>query len=415
MVFRVPRAGFYILTHILVAAVFLVVGVRFGSGITFKQMIGLWRSSEVGFGQLVNTEAPESLKNVDFSEFWDVWLRLERDYHDPSKLDTQKMVYGAIKGLTDSLGDPYTVFLEPEGKQRLTEDLSGEFNGVGIQLGYIEQQLAVIAPLKGQPAEAAGVLAGDFIVHIKDNAAGVDTDAFGMTAEEAVNLIRGRENTSVILTLVTEGQEPREVNLVRKPIIIPSIETSYQVHDGKNIAVIEMSRFGDKTIQEWDDAVEEALSRNVSGIVLDLRNNPGGYLQDAIVIGSDFFSGGIVVSQQGRSTSETYRPTRRPRLETMPVIVLVNRGSASASEILAGALRDRRQAKLVGEKTFGKGTVQDAQTLPDGSGLNITIARWLLPSGASIHESGLPVDIEATDSAETADVDEVLQTALENL
>jgi carboxyl-terminal processing protease len=417
MRFTLPRSGFYILTHIAVAGIFLMVGLRFGSGLTFKQMIGLWNNQPNGsqIARLNNTQPPESLEDVDFSQFWDVWMRLERDYYDTSKLDAQKMLYGAITGLTQSLDDPYTVFLEPTGKQRLDEDLLGEFNGVGIQLGYINQQLAVIAPLKGQSAESAGVKAGDLILHIKDTAKSVDKDAVGMTAEEAVTLIRGERGTKVTLSLLSEGQEPRDVELTRQPIVVPSVEHEVITRGNKKIGLIKLSTFGDKTINEWDTAVTDLQKQGVTSLVLDVRNNPGGYLQDAIVIGSDFFTGGIVVSQQGRTTSETYRPTRRARLESLPVIVLVNRGSASASEILAGALRDRRSAKLVGENTFGKGTVQDAQTLPDGSGINITIAKWLLPSGASIQDTGLAADITATDSAETADVDEALEAAINEL
>lgn len=413
---HIPRSGFYLLTHLGVAVLFLLIGLQFGSSLTFRQMLGVIPGQGASqILRLTNTDTPQTVKDVDFSQFWDVWMRLERDYHDPSKLDAQKMLYGAITGMTQSLGDPYTVFLEPAGKQRLDEDLLGEFNGVGIQLGYIEQQLAVIAPLKGQPAEAAGILAGDLIIRIKDQAKNVDEDAIGMTAEEAVGLIRGERGTKVALTVLTVGQEPREVELTRQPITVPSVEITYQERAGKKLAVITMSRFGDKTIDEWDAAIADLQKNNATGMILDLRNNPGGYLQDAIVIGSDFFTGGIVVSQQGRTMSETYRPTRRARLENLPVVVLVNRGSASASEILAGALRDRRGAKLVGENTFGKGTVQDAQMLPDGSGLNITIARWLLPSGASIHDTGLPVDVTATDSADTADVDEALEAAINTL
>lgn len=412
-----PRSGFYILTHVAVAGIFLLVGLRFGSGLTFKQMIGLWNNQPAGsqITRLTNTQSPEGITDVDFSQFWDVWMRLERDYHDPSKLDAQKMLYGAIKGLTSSLGDPYTVYLEPTSKQRLDEDLLGEFNGVGIQLGYINQQLAVIAPLKGQPAESAGVKAGDFILRIKDSSKSVDADAIGMTAEEAVNLIRGQRGSKVTLSLLTQGQDPRDVEMVRQPIVVPSVEYEVLQREGKKVGLIKLSTFGDKTINEWDAAVVDLQKQGVESLVLDLRNNPGGYLQDAIVIGSDFFSGGIVVSQQGRTVSETYRPTRRARLETVPVVVLMNRGSASASEILAGALRDRREAKLVGENSFGKGTVQDAQTLPDGSGLNITIAKWLLPSGTSIQDTGLAADIMATDSAETVDVDEALEEALKQL
>lgn len=412
-----PRSGFYLLTHFAVAGIFLLLGLRFGSGLTFRQMIGLVSGNSQGtqITRLVNTQPPEQLKDVDFSQFWDVWMRLERDYYDPSKLDAQKMLYGAMQGLTSSLGDPYTVYLEPTSKQRLDEDLLGEFNGVGIQLGYINQQLAVIAPLKGQPAEAAGIKAGDFILRITDPARNIDEDAIGMTAEEAVNLIRGQRGTKVTLSVLTEGEDPRSVELTRQPIVVPSVEYEVLERDGKKIGLIKLSTFGDKTIDEWDAAIIDLQRQGITSLVLDVRNNPGGYLQDAIVIGSDFFSGGIVVSQQGRTVSETYRPTRRARLETLPVVILVNRGSASASEILAGALRDRRSAKLVGENTFGKGTVQDAQALPDGSGLNITIAKWLLPSGASIQDSGLAPDVLATDSADTADVDEALEEAIKQL
>lgn len=409
-----PRSGFYLLTHVAVAGIFLLLGLRFGSGLTFKQMIGLVGGQSQGtqITRLVNTQPPEQLKDVDFSQFWDVWMRLERDYYDPSKLDATQMLYGAMKGLTESLGDPYTVYLEPTNKQRLDEDLLGEFNGVGIQLGYINQQLAVIAPLKGQPAEAAGVKAGDFILRITDAARDIDSDAIGMTAEEAVNLIRGQRGTKVTLSILTEGEDPRDVEITRQPILVPSVEYEVLERDGKKIGLIKLSTFGDKTIDEWDTAIVDLQKQGITSLVLDVRNNPGGYLQDAIVIGSDFFSGGIVVSQQGRTVSETYRPTRRARLETLPVVILVNRGSASASEILAGALRDRRNAKLIGENTFGKGTVQDAQSLPDGSGLNITIAKWLLPSGASIQDSGLAPDVLATDSAETEDIDEALEEAI---
>ncbi len=410
---RSSRSGFYFLSHLAVAAIFLLLGLRFGSGLTFRQMIGLWNNQPSGsqIARLVNTTPPDKLQEIDFSQFWDVWMRLERDYYDPSKLDAQKMLYGAISGLTQSLDDPYTVFLEPSSKTRLEEDLLGEFNGVGIQLGYIDQQLAVIAPLKGQPAEAAGVKAGDYIVRIQDSERDINVDAVGMSADEAVTLIRGRRGSKVTLSLITKGEDPRDVQITRQPIVVPSVEHEIIERDGKKIGVISLSTFGEKTIDEWNTAVTELQRQNISGLVLDLRNNPGGYLQDAIVIGSDFFSGGIVVSQQGRTLSENYRPTRSPRLENIPVSILVNKGSASASEILAGALRDRRQAKLVGENTFGKGTVQDAQSLPDGSGVNITIAKWLLPSGASIQDTGLAPDIEMIDNPET-EADEALESAV---
>ena len=405
-----------LLKYTLVAILAVLIGYRIGKGLTWKQIIGL--SKEEGALQLTrltNTTPNRDLGAVDFSLFWEVWARLERDYVDSSQLDAQKMVYGAIAGMTSALGDPYTLFLAPETKQRLTEDLQGEFDGVGIQLGYRQGQLAVIAPLKNHPAEKAGVKAGDFILKIVDKEKNIDQETIGMSAEEAVTLIRGKKGTSVILTLASEGQEPRDVTLQRDKIEIPSVELKVSDENGKRVALLTLSRFGDNTMTEWDKAVETIRQeKEIDVILLDMRNNPGGYLKEAIDIASDFFEGGVVVSQQGRTASQSYSTTHKARLDKIPVLILVNKGSASASEIVAGAVRDRRNAKLIGEKTFGKGTVQDAQQLGDGSGLNITIARWLLPSGKSINHEGLDVDVTAQDDPETT-VDEVVSAALSTL
>lgn len=409
------RFSFLILVNVLVLALGIMVGYRLGTGLTFRQLIGLAQSKPPSqLLRIRNTDTPSVYNDVDFSLFWETWNRLERDYVDPQKLDAQQMVYGAIAGMTEAVGDPYTVFLPPENKQRLTEDLQGEFNGVGIELGYLDGQLAVIAPLKDHPAEKVGVKAGDYILRIKDEAKEIDQDALGLTAEEAVTIIRGKKNTPVKLTLLTKGEEPREVEIFRDTIEIPSLEANYLDRNGRTYAHIELSRFGDKTIQEWDKVVAELPEKNIDGIIVDVRGNPGGYLQAAIDLASDFFNGGVVVSQKGRVLNESYRTTRSARVDNFPVVVLVNKGSASASEILAGALRDRRGAKLIGEQTFGKGTVQDAQQLPGGAGLNITIGRWLLPSGSSIQDEGLSVDIEVKDNPDT-EPDEVLDRAIEEL
>lgn len=410
---RPVRLGFRFLTYLLVAVLAAVVGYRLGKGLTWQQILRL--PTQNGISQLTriqNSEPAVNLGPVDFSLFWEVWARLERDYVDPTKIDAQKMVYGAIAGMTSALGDPYTVFLPPETKQRLNEDLQGEFDGVGIQLGYRDGQLSVIAPLKDHPAEKAGVKAGDYILKIVDKAKNIDRETVGMSAEEAVTLIRGKRGTSVMLTLLTQGEEPRDVELTRTTIEIPSVELSFIDEGGKHYAHLVLSRFGDKTYEEWEKAVGTITAdREVDGIILDMRNNPGGYLQAAIEISSDFIDGGVVVSQVGRTSSQSYTTTRRPRLSKYPVVVLVNKGSASASEIVAGAVRDRRGAKLIGEQTFGKGTVQDAQQLVEGAGLNVTIAKWLLPSGDSIDHEGIPVTIEAIDNPDTEE-DETVAAAV---
>jgi carboxyl-terminal processing protease len=415
---RLPRLSYWLVTHSLVVILGILIGIRLGSNLTFRQLIGI-SSQNLNPHQLervVNANAPITQENVDFSLFWETWNRLERDYYDTGKLDAQKMVYGAVAGMTSALGDPYTVFLPPETKQRLDEDLQGEFSGVGIQLGYLDSQLAVIAPLKDHPAEKAGVRSGEYILRIQDKEKKVDQETIGMTAEEAVNLIRGKSGTSVILTLAQKGEDPREVPLIRETIQVPSVEWSMIDAPQGKVAHIELSRFGDKTMQEWEQVVQAIRSDStVKGIVLDMRNNPGGYLEAGIDIASEFVDGGVIVSQQGRQSTQSYKATRIGRLQDYPVVMLVNKGSASASEIVAGALRDRRQAKLVGEQTFGKGTVQDAQKIGAGAGLNITIARWLLPSGSSIQDEGLPVDITATDNPDTTEQDEAVDQAIATL
>lgn len=365
---------------------------------------------------LVNTDQPEEYQEVDFSLFWDVWRKVEKDYLDQEKLDREKMVYGAIEGMVAAIGDPYTVFLPPVEQKRTEEDLSGAFEGVGIQLGMKDGQLAVIAPLKGMPAEAAGVEAGDWILHIKDLSKGVDEDTTDMTPAEAVSLIRGEHGVPVTLTLLREGREvlePFDVTINRDTIVVPSVELEIlEDENGQKVAHLSLYRFGGRTEDEWNEAVTQIVDEKIMKVVLDMRNNPGGYLNGAIFIASEFIDRGVVVKQQGRYQTETFSVNRAGRLTNRDVVVLVNKGSASASEIVAGALRDRVEARLVGERTFGKGTVQNAEELRGGTGIHITIARWLLPGGDWIHDDGIPVDLEATNSAETADVDEQVEAAL---
>ncbi|MBI3954755.1 S41 family peptidase, partial [Candidatus Collierbacteria bacterium] len=342
-------------------------------------------------GEKIDSSKLES--QVDLRLFWEVWRRLESTYLEKAALDVEKMVYGAISGLTGALDDPYTSFLPPQENVRSKEDLSGEFDGVGIQLGYVNKTLAVMSPLPNNPAIKAGLKAGDLILRIRDEGKKVDRDTVGISLNEAVNLIRGKKGQAVTLTVFSEGdREPREVRLVRDTILVPSVELEFTKSD--RVAWLKVIKFGEKTAAEWDAAVIRILKEQPEGIVLDLRNNPGGYLQRAVDLASEFVADGMIVSQQGRDETETFSVNRKGRLIGKKMVVLVNKGSASASEILAGALRERLGVKLVGEKTFGKGTVQEAQELSGGAGLHITIAKWLLPSGKNIHQDGLSPDVE---------------------
>lgn len=362
--------------------------------------------------KISNTAISEK-RNIDFSLFWDVWGRLESSYLNKESLDGQNMVWGAIKGMVASLGDPYTVFLAPEDNKQAKEDLNGEFEGVGIQLDYNnDKRLVVVAPLGGMPAEKAGVRAGDLILKIDDK----ETD--GMTLPEAVKLIRGPKDTKVKLTLLhKEEKDPYEVTITRETIIVPSVEVKLI----NNVTHLKLMRFGDKTNEEWKKAVEEIVERCRGAevqrcrVILDLRNNPGGYLSGAVFIASEFLPSGVVVQQESaKGIKETFSVNRRGLLTSQPLVVLVNEGSASASEIVAGALQDYNRAKIVGLKTFGKGTIQEAQDLPNGSGLHVTTARWLLPKGRSIEKAGVVPDFEVKDDPKT-EKDEQLEKAVEIL
>ena len=411
-----------LLRNLIISLALVVFGA--GLGYQYRDWVEAERWS------LKQKQAPAMTReDMDFSLFWSVWETLQMSYLNPEELDAQEMMYGAIRGMTASLGDPYTVFLPPPDNKQVKEDLNGEFDGVGIQLGYKRDTIAVMAPLEDHPAIKQGVKAGDLILNIKDEEKGIDKDTVGMTLPEAVQLIRGKKGTPVILTLYREEKGQFELTIVRDTIVIPSVELTigdfgeneeFEADDEGRVAWVRVYRFGENTQNQWDQAVSEINAKRgrLDGIVLDVRNNPGGYLQGAISLASDFVPQGKVVEQSGRYESEVYEVTRRGRLIGMPVVIIINGGSASASEILAGAMRDRLGTVLVGERSFGKGTVQEALDLPGEAGLHVTTSRWLLPSGEWIHDDGLAPDFEVTlaDVAEATEaaklVDEQLKEAI---
>jgi len=363
---------------------------------------------------------------VDFSLFWEVWDKLELSYLDRKNIDYKKMVYGAISGMVASLGDPYTVFLPPTENNDAKSDLRGDFEGVGIQIDYNkDQKISVVAPLSGTPAEAAGLKAGDIILRIVDEEQKVDKDTTGISLPEAVKLIRGPKGSKVKLTIQREGiEKPFEVVLKRETIVVKSVEVKFDEKNGKKIAILKLSRFGERTDQEWEEAVDlinakcnpPAGGAKCAGVILDLRNNPGGFLQGSVFIGSEFLVKGVIVQQdKGTDGKEIYEVNRSGKLLKEDLVVLVNGGSASASEIVAGALQETKRARLVGEKTFGKGTVQEAEDLPGGAGLHVTVARWLLPSGKSIDKEGVKPDVEVKNDEANLAEDLQLQKAIELL
>lgn len=347
---------------------------------------------------------------ADFGLFWTVWDKLNEQYVDKSKLVPEKMVEGAISGLVSSLEDPYTVFLPPPQNKEAKDELGGAFEGVGIQLGFKSDRLAVVAPLEGTPAKKAGVKAGDLIVRIKDQS------TQGMTLPEAVSLIRGPKGTQVELTLSREGAgEPIKVNLTRDTILVKSVTVEFK----DNVAILKLNRFGDRTQDEWNEAVSkiQGSRSKVQGIVLDLRNNPGGYLDGAVYMAGEFLAPGkvVVTQQSGDGTKESRRVDRNGRLIGTKLVVLINEGSASAAEILAGALQDYKRAVIVGLKSFGKGSVQQPEDFPNGAGLHVTIAKWLRPSGQWIDKTGIKPDVEVKMDDKDESNDLQLKKAMELL
>lgn len=323
----------------------------------------------------------------DLGLFWTVWDKLAADYLDKQALDDDNLVNGAIKGLVASMGDPYTVYLSSAENKQAKEDLNGRFDGVGLQLDYNQtNQVIVVAPLPNTPAEKAGIKAGDLILKVDEQI----VDNFSLP--EVVKLIRGPKGTRVKLTLSRAGlTDFFEVDLERSTVLVASVELVFQ----SDLAHLKLVRFGDQIEREWYRAVDQIVSRRPRGVVLDLRNNPGGYLSGAVFVASEFLSSGVVVYQESQTGSrESYQVNRQGRLTTIPLVVLLNPGSASASEIVAGALQAHHRAKVIGEKSFGKGTVQESEDFPDGAGLHITIARWLTPTGQSIDKQGIQPDLE---------------------
>jgi len=370
----------------------------------------------------ITRQTPPSREVLDFALFWRVWDTLDLKYFDKAKLVPAKMVYGAIEGMVAAVGDPYTVFLPPKENKVVQEDLQGNFEGVGIQIGFIGTQLAVIAPLPDSPAEKEGVEAGDFIIGIKDEIKGVDRGTVGITIPEAVQVIRGKAGSKVTLLLLREGEdEPIAAEITRASIDVPSLVVNYVGNEEeikeKKIAHVKLLKFSGETVAEWEETVIELLQNSkLEGIIFDVRNNPGGYLQGAVELASDFLETGsvVVIEEDGSGRREEYRVEKLGRLKNYDIVVIINKGSASASEIFSGALRDVRGIKLVGGTSFGKGTIQEPQQINGDAGLHITIARWLTPNEFWVNDGGLVPDFEVEDDNETLE-DEQLQKAIEEL
>jgi carboxyl-terminal processing protease len=365
---------------------FFVLAAVFGTGAYF----GYAKSPEIKKIQnILHRDTPAEVgNNVDFEPFWKAWSVIQEKYISNDGMDNQAMVYGAIGGLAKSLGDPYTTFFPPVEKEMFESQVRGDFQGVGMEIGIRKGILTVISPLKGTPSYRAGVKAGDKILKIGEK---ITTD---MTTEDAVQLIRGPKGTAVEITVVRENEDkPRSIKITRDKIEIPVLETEKK---DNGIFIIKLYSFSENSPTLFRNALREMVESGSSKLIVDLRGNPGGYLEVAVDMASWWLPmGKIVVKEKFRNGDETmYRSRGYNIMGSVPTVILANEGSASASEILAGALQDYGLATLVGQKTFGKGSVQELVPITDKTSLKITIARWLTPNGRSISEKGLDPDIK---------------------
>jgi carboxyl-terminal processing protease len=338
--------------------------------------------------------------DVDFEKFWRAWNELDHNFVPSNSSTTvpteDEKLWGAIAGLTTSYGDPYTVFLPPADAQIFQEDISGEFSGVGMELGTKDGQLTVVAPLKNSPAERAGIRTGDQVIGVD----GKPTE--GLAVDDAVKMIRGPKGTTVKLFIVREGGQPFEVTVMRDVIQVPVIN-NYKREDG--IYVIELYSFTANSTELFRQALRDFVQSGATKLIFDLRGNPGGYLEAAVQMASFFLPvGDVVVTEdyQGKRDNIPHRSVGYNVFanRNLKMAILVDEGSASASEILAGALQQHHIATLVGTRTFGKGSVQELIELGGGAELKVTVARWLTPNGSSISDGGLKPDIEATRTPE---------------
>jgi len=393
----------YISKNVIVA---VLIGLSFFGGFFFDKYI-----NEKAY------KAAYNLDGMDLTLLKEVYEKTVFNFVDPSQIDKQKLTYGAVSGMIEAIGDPYTVFFDPTQSKDFEEDLSGTFEGVGIQIGIQDDQIKVIAPLKGTPAEAAGILAGDAIIEVDGQSTAE------MSADEVVSKIKGEKGTKVVLVISRdrkgETPETKTFEIVRDVIKVPTIEWKMMEKDGKKIAYLTIYHFSEYVFEDFKKAGYEILGNNFDGIILDLRNNPGGLLNRTVDIAGWFLEKGkVVLTEQNKDLEKTsYKADGPASFANTPVVILINEGTASSAEILTGALKDNRGVLVMGETSFGKGLVQRVVTLDDGSALKVTTAKWYTPNGEIIQDIGIKPDIEVemTEEDYNNDKDPQLDRALEEM
>jgi len=388
-------AGFTLLTVFIIATSYLAgstVGFILASPVTTEKSIA----------------TPPALEE-EFRLFWEAWRIVEDEFYQ-KPIDSTKLTYGAIRGALFTLEDDNTAFITPEHAAIIREDLTGTFEGIGALVEInADGYLVIVEPLAGRPADLAGLKAGDLVLEVDG------VEIWGMNVIEAVSLIRGPKGTTVLLTIRRQGVlEPFEVEIVRERIELRTVE--YRLLKGK-IGYIKLNEFNSQAPTQLRAALTDLLAKNPQGLILDFRDNPGGLVTSAIEVGSAFIAEGVIMSERGKGVEQEYEALGDGLATDIPLVVLVNRGSASASEIVAGAIQDYGRGILIGERTVGKGSVQVQHRLSDGSGLRITLAHWFTPHGRLIEGQGLIPDVEVyiTDEDLAKGLDPQLELAIDYL
>lgn len=378
----------YIFVGVMVGILIFMGGIAAGRAWELRHSL-LGDDGSVEITEVLNVYAKTRSSSVDFNQFWDIWDKIKQN-HVTQPVDEVALFYGALQGMVAGLDDPYSVYFPPKKAEEFTKDLSGEFDGIGAEIGIEDDVLTVISPLPGSPSEKAGLKTGDAILAIDGD------EKPTASVEEAIAKIRGKKGTTVVLTILRTGeQDARNVTITRDTINIPTVNWHLR-EDG--IAYLRVLYFNDKTWKEFDAAVKGLLKAQAKGIVLDMRGNPGGYLETSVDVASEWLSAGSVVVKEtfNNAKNNEYTSSGSHRLQGMPTVVLVDGGTASGAEIVAGAIQDAKAGTVIGEKTYGKGSVQDFEILPDGSALKLTVATWFTPLERAINGEGIQPDIIMT-------------------
>lgn len=400
-----PKGGFRL---VAAAGILFFIIAAFISGFYF----GIWQTIRRQYNLSVadiirNAPAYVFSDQFDASLFLKVWQSVQEKYVG-QPVNDKAVFYGALGGMVRGLDDPYSVFLDPQETTSFNKELSGTFEGIGAEIGIKNEQLTLIAPLPHSPALEAGLKAGDKIFKIDGQ------DTADMTIDQAIGFIRGPKGTTVVLTVLSSGAaEARDVAIKRDEIKVESVTWEMK----GDVVYVQISHFNSETDGDFKHIIPAVLLAAPRGIILDLRNNPGGYLDAAINVAGEFLEKKVIVLEDFGKSQKEYKSTGTAQLKDVATVVLVNQGSASASEIVAGALQDYGRATVIGEQTFGKGTVQDFEEFSDGSSLKLTVAKWLTPKGRSIDEAGIAPDVAValTEDDYNRDADPQLDRALEML